>query len=82
ASERAPRSEARSLAPKEGSDADAVLSRVEAALRDGRMNDALAEVETLPEVARVEMTGWLQLATERATALSALDALGAGVNGN
>ena len=73
---------ARSLAPKEGSDADAVLSRVEAALRDGRMNDALAEVETLPEIARVEMTGWLQLATERATALSALDALGAGVNGN
>jgi hypothetical protein len=73
---------ARSLAPKEGSDADAVLSRVEAALRDGRMNDALAEVETLPEVARVEMAGWLQLATERATALAALDALGAGVNGN
>ncbi len=73
---------ARSLAPKEGSDADAVLSRVEAALRDGRMNDALAEVETLPEVARVEMAGWLQLATERATALVALDALGAGVNGN
>ena len=73
---------ARSLAPKEGSDADAVLSRVEAALRDGRMNDALAEVETLPEVARLEMAGWLQLATERATAVSALDALGAGVNGN
>lgn len=73
---------ARSLAPKEGSDADAVLSRAEAALRDGRMTDALAEVETLPEVARVEMAGWLQLATERATALSALDALGAGVNGN
>jgi hypothetical protein len=68
---------ARSLEPREGDDPDAILSRSEAALRDGRMNDALAEVERLPEAARMEMTGWREMATERATALAAVEALAA-----
>lgn len=73
---------ARSLAPRDGDDPDAILSRVEAALRDGRMTDALTEVETLPQIAREQMTDWLQLATERATALAALETLAAQATAN
>lgn len=73
---------ARSLEPRAGDDPDAILSRAEAALRAGRMTDAIAEVDTLPEVARIEMNGWLTLATERATALAALDALAAQATAN
>ncbi len=73
---------ARSLEPRAGDDPDAILSRAEAALREGRMTDAVAEVESLPEVARIEMSGWLQLATERATTLAALDALAAQATAN
>jgi hypothetical protein len=73
---------ARSLEPREGDDPDAILSRSEAALRDGRMNDALAEVERLPEAARMEMTGWREMATERATALAAVEALAAQASAN
>lgn len=70
---------ARSLEPRDGGDADAVLSRAEAALREGRMTDAVAEVEALPEGARVEMASWLAMATERAATLAALDELAAGL---
>lgn len=72
----------RSTAPREGSDPDAVLSRVEAAVNDGRMADALAEVETLPEVVRAEMTEWTALAQSRADALDAITALSETLNEN
>ena len=40
---------------------------------------AVAEVEALPEGARVEMASWLAMATERAATLAALDELAAGL---
>lgn len=65
----------RSLEPREGSDADAVLSRAEAAVKQGRIGDALAEIETLPEEARAEMSDWLAQAHARLDALAAAEAL-------
>ncbi|MCA0920235.1 hypothetical protein [Pseudooceanicola nanhaiensis] len=66
---------ARSLTARDGDDADAVLSRAEAALRDGRLQDALAEIDTLPEPAKAAMADWTASATERAQALAAAEAL-------
>lgn len=65
----------RSTAPRDGSDPDAVLSRAEAAVRNGQISDALAEIETLPEVARAEMTDWVAAAEERADVLDAIATL-------
>lgn len=67
----------RSLAPREGDDPDAVLSRAEAAVREGRLTDAVAELEALPEGARTLMTEWVARATARAEALAAADELAA-----
>ena len=65
----------RSTAPQEGSSPDAVLSRAEAAIKEGRVADALAEIEALPEVAGAEMTDWTAQATERADVLDAVATL-------
>lgn len=65
----------RSVTPQEGTSADAVLSRAEAAVRTGRLSDALAEIGALPEVARAEMSEWLALAELRANAIAAVDIL-------
>jgi hypothetical protein len=72
----------RSLEPKEGTDADAVLSRAEAALNDARLSDAMAELQTLPELARVELTDWMTQATRRLQALAAAETLSAAVASN
>jgi hypothetical protein len=72
----------RSLEPKEGTDADAVLSRAEAALADGRLSDAMAELQGLPELARVELTDWMAQATRRADAVAAAETLSATVASN
>ena len=48
---------ARSLEPREGDDADAILSRAEAALRQGDVAGARALVAQLPEVAQTAMAG-------------------------
>lgn len=68
---------ARSLEPREGDDADAVLSRAEDALRNARLGDALAELETLPDPARAEMAGWIEEAETRRAAIAAAEALNA-----
>ncbi|MEO9894843.1 MAG: hypothetical protein ABJD13_09895 [Paracoccaceae bacterium] len=65
----------RSLEPTEGDDADAVLSRVEAAINDNRLTDALTEVELLPEGARAALGDWLTHAETRASAASAVETL-------
>lgn len=65
----------RSTAPQEGSGPDAVLSRAEAAVKEGRVADALAEIEALPEVARAELTDWTAMATERSNVLDAVATL-------
>ncbi len=71
---------ARSLEPKPGNDPDAILSRVEAAVRDNRLSDALAEIETLPEVARVELSDWAGAVARRLEAVAAAEQLGRELN--
>ena len=66
---------ARSVAPREGTDPDAVLSRAEAAVRDGRLIDALAELDTLPENSQSAMDVWLADARARQAAESAAEDL-------
>ena len=65
----------RSTAPGDGATTDAVLSRAEAALRDGRLTEALAEIEALPEPVREPLADWLVPARTRAEALAAADTL-------
>ncbi|QYX57387.1 hypothetical protein K1T73_03010 [Roseovarius sp. SCSIO 43702] len=70
----------RSLEPREGSDPDAILSRAEAALREGRLGDALAELESLPEAPRAELSAWMSDATTRLEAINAAASVGAQLN--
>lgn len=65
----------RSTAPQEGDGPDAVLSRAEAAVKDGRVADALAELAALPEVARADMTDWTARAQARSDVLDAIATL-------
>lgn len=71
---------ARSLAPREGADADAVLSRAEAALNRGELAATLAEIATLPEGARAEMAVWTAEAERREAATRALADLAQSLN--
>ena len=71
---------ARSLEPRDGDDADAVLSRAEGALKAGRLGDALAELETLPDASRAELTGWIELAETRRNAIAAAEELNASLS--
>ncbi|MFN4170190.1 MAG: COG4223 family protein, partial [Pseudorhodobacter sp.] len=70
---------ARSLAPREGTDADAVLSRAEAALRAGDIDRALVELAALSDPARTEMAAWIVQAERHRDAASALATLSAAV---
>ncbi len=70
----------RSLAPKEGDDPDAVLSRAEAALKAGDLSAALAEIAALPEAGQREMAPWLAEAERRRQALAAAEAMSAGLD--
>ena len=70
----------RSVAPREGADADAVLSRAEAALQAGRLTDTLAELALLPPSARAEMTGWIARAEARQNAVDAVNDLSLSLN--
>lgn len=63
---------ARSLTPREGSDPDAVLSRAEFALGEGRLADALAEVAALDAAVKAPLDGWVAKATARVAADAAL----------
>ena len=63
----------RSLAPRDGDDPDAVLSRAEAAVREGNLDAAIAELDALPEAARDVLASWTERANARAAALSAAD---------
>jgi len=70
----------RSLAPREGDDADAVLSRAEAALREGDLEATLAELDGLPDPAKAEMAAWVEAATARVDALEAARAFEQSLN--
>lgn len=73
---------ARSLEPREGSDPDAVLSRMEAAAREGRLGDVMAEAESLPEEAKAPLQDWLDAAKARQAATEAAEALSQTMNTN
>ena len=69
---------ARSLAPRDGDDVDAILSRAEAALSSGDVAGALAELETLPPEAAAPMQNWIDDAESRAAATAAMNELNQG----
>lgn len=73
---------ARSLAPREGDDTDAVLSRANAHVEAGDIAAALTEMSALPQVAAVApvMAGWLASAGAYRDAHAALDDLSAATN--
>lgn len=73
---------ARSLEPRAGDDPDAVLSRAEAALRQGDLDAALSELESLPEAGREEMSGWIAEARARLEAEQAAAELARRLNDN
>lgn len=62
----------RSLTPREGNDPDAVLSRAEAALAEGRLADALAELDAMPEAGKPALADWVDQARIRTDAEDAL----------
>ncbi|MBQ2261551.1 MAG: hypothetical protein II336_09300 [Loktanella sp.] len=72
----------RSVNPRDGDTADAVLSRAQAAVRSGRLADALSEITALPEVARAEMSDWIANAELRADAVAAIDTLATSLRDN
>ena len=63
----------RSLEPQQGSDPDAVLSRAEAAVREGDLETALTEIEALPAEVQAVLQDWTTRARARAAALAAAD---------
>ncbi|MCF6272610.1 MAG: hypothetical protein L3J37_05375 [Rhodobacteraceae bacterium] len=63
----------RSLSPQEGDSADAILSRMEAALKTTDLATAAREAESLPEAAAAEMADWLTQLKARAAALEAFN---------
>ena len=73
---------ARSLSPRDGDSADAILSRAEAALTNGDVAAAVSEVETLGPEARPEMDGWVGDARARLDVLTALSEFSATLNTN
>lgn len=66
---------ARSLTPREGADPDAVLSRAEAALREGRLADALVELNGLDPQIAGPLAEWSVKAGQRRDADAALAAM-------
>lgn len=72
----------RSLQPREGDDPDAILSRAEAALRDGRLSDTLAEIARLPEEAATVLADWQAQAQMRVTLTDAARDLAQSLNTN
>lgn len=66
---------ARSLTPQEGSDPDAVLSRAEAAVREGDLGAALDTLNGLPDSGKAELGDWIERAQARGNAVSAFEAI-------
>ena len=73
---------ARSVEPRDGQDADAVLSRAQAALTRGDLQAALSEIESLPDPARAALAGWVAQASDRQAAIGAADTLAQSLNTN
>ena len=67
--------QARSMTPKEGTDADSVLSRAEAALRNGKLDKAIEELQALQPPAKEAMAEWQAEAKQRLNLVHALNSL-------
>ncbi|WP_417242176.1 COG4223 family protein [Celeribacter sp.] len=65
----------RSLAPKEGDSADAILSRARADVTDADFAAALSELENLPEAGRTAMADWIAKASARVAVTDALQSM-------
>ncbi|MBV7379922.1 COG4223 family protein [Maritimibacter dapengensis] len=61
----------RSLEPQEGDDPDAILSRAEFALANGRIAETLDELAAMPEAAQPALADFIAAAETRQSALSA-----------
>ncbi|KAA9006750.1 COG4223 family protein [Histidinibacterium aquaticum] len=72
----------RSVEPREGDSADAVLSRAGAAVEQGRLADALAELQDLPDDAQEPLTDWISAAETRIAARDAVETLTQDVTSN
>ncbi|QJF49691.1 COG4223 family protein [Roseobacter ponti] len=73
---------ARSVTPRDGDDPDAILSRSEAALKQGDLSLALSEMEALPEPARTAMQDWISSAEARQAARDAATTLSDSLQSN
>ncbi|PCH95997.1 MAG: hypothetical protein COB84_05445 [Rhodobacteraceae bacterium] len=62
----------RSLEPQTGDSADAVLSRIEAALEANKLSDVLFETAKLPKAAKTIFADWTGAVAKRASAVSAV----------
>ena len=71
---------ARSVKPRDGDDADAVLSRAEAAVANGDLEAAFKEIEGLSDDAKADMAEWMAAAKTRFDAVSAIQAISAELN--
>ncbi len=71
---------ARSLGEQQGEGPDAILSRAEARLGEGKLEAALGELDALPEEGRQAMSDWIARARERLAARQALSDLSQSVN--
>ena len=72
---------ARSLAPREGTDPDAVLSRAEAAVKAGDLPVALTELQGLPPEGQAAMADFIAKVRKRQDAADAVAALAAAIEG-
>ena len=63
---------ARSLTPREGTEPDAILSRAEAAVVEGRVADAITEITALPAEAQTALAVWMEQANLYLTAQQAV----------
>ena len=72
----------RSVAPREGDDADAILSRTQAAVSEGQLQAALDEIAGLPEAAQAKLSEWATLAQTRVDAVKSADEISLSLIGN
>lgn len=70
----ADQTEARSLTPRDGDSPDAILSRAEFALSEGRVADTLAELALLDAAVSAPLIQWTDSANRHLAAMSALAA--------
>ncbi len=71
---------ARSLTPQDGDGPDAVLSRAEAALRNGDLDTVLTELETIPPDISDPLLGWVNDVLTRQQAVDGVVSLQAALN--